>query len=67
MPSIDPHEFARNVLREEMTHNEDTVRAAIKGIITTLFLLGYHEEMIYDVKRECYNYFSDFLTGMQSQ
>lgn len=62
MPSIDSHEFARNVLREEMTHNEDTVRAAIKGIITTLFLLGYHEEMIYDVKRECYNYFSDFLT-----
>ena len=62
MPSIDPHEFARNVLREEMTHNEDTVRAAIKGIITTLFLLGCHEETIYDVKRECYNYFSDFLT-----
>lgn len=62
MPSIDPYKFARNVLREEMTHNEDTVRAAIKGITTTLFLLGYHEELIYDVKRECYNYFSDFLT-----
>ena len=45
-----------------MTHSEDTVRAAIKGIITTLFLLGYHEETIYDVKRECYNYFPDFLT-----
>lgn len=53
MPSIDPHEFARNVLREEMTHNDDTVRAAIKGIITTLFLLGYDEETIYAVKREC--------------
>lgn len=62
MPTIDPHEFARNVLREEMTHSEDTVRAAIKGIITTLFVLGYDEETIYDVKRECYNYFSDFLT-----
>ena len=46
MQSINPHEFARNVLREEMTHNEDTVRAAIKGITTTLFLLGYHEELI---------------------
>lgn len=40
MQPIDPHEFARNVLREEMTHSEDTVRAAIKGIITTLFLLA---------------------------
>lgn len=62
MPSIDPYEFARNVLREEMTHNDDTVRAAIKGIITTLFLLGYDEETIYAVKRECYDYFPDFLT-----
>lgn len=62
MQSINPHEFARNVLREEMTHNEDTVRAAIKGITTTLFLLGYHEETIYAVKRECYDYFPDFLT-----
>lgn len=62
MQPIDPHEFARNVLREEMTHSEDTIRAAIKGIITTLFLLGYDEETIYAVKRECYNYFPDFLT-----
>ena len=62
MPSIDPYEFARNVLREEMTHNDDTVRDAIKGIITTLFLLGYDEETIYAVKRECYDYFPDFLT-----
>ena len=61
MQSINPHEFARKVLREEMTHNEDTVRAAIKGIITTLFLLGYDEETIYDVKRDCYDYFPDFL------
>ena len=35
MQPIDPHEFARKVLREEMTHSDDTVRAAIKGIITT--------------------------------
>lgn len=61
MPTINPHEFARKVLREEMTHNEDTVRAAIKGITTTLFLLGYDEETIYAVKHECYDYFPDFL------
>lgn len=62
MQPIDPHEFARKVLREEMTHSEDTIRAAIKGIITTLFLLGYDEETIYAVKDECYDYFPDFLT-----
>ena len=62
MQPIDPHEFARKVLREEMTHSEDTVRAAIKGITTTLFLLGYDEETIYAVKDECYDYFPDFLT-----
>ena len=62
MQSINPHEFARKVLREEMTHNEDTIRAAIKGITTPLFLLGYDEETIYAVKRECYDYFPDFLT-----
>ena len=62
MPTIEPHEFSRSVLREEMTHSEVTVRAAIKGIIKSLFWLGYDEETIYAVKRECYDYFPDFLT-----